>query len=205
VYLKIKKLGVLSKLVTESNGKQILDELRCGLWYGMEWCVVWYGVWYGMIWCVVVWYGMVWYGMVWCVVVWCVVVCCSMVWCGMLCSVARYNMIWYGVILYSMVLYGIVWCGMTWYCIVKRFSSFSFSYHAQHSETASHSIHHIGMMALLHPALADICIEKLFSFLQSRDDSIVSHALAALRGTCHSRDCFFDWFQFSLDFNISTL
>lgn len=82
VYLKIKKLGVLSKLVTESNGKQILDEL---------------------------------------------------------------------------------------------------SYHAQHSETASHSIHHIGMMALLHPALADICIEKLFSFLQSRDDSIVSHALAALR------------------------
>ena len=30
VYLKIKKLDVLAKLVTESNGKQILDELRCG-------------------------------------------------------------------------------------------------------------------------------------------------------------------------------
>ena len=30
VYLKVKKLDVLAKLVTESNGKQILDELRCG-------------------------------------------------------------------------------------------------------------------------------------------------------------------------------
>ena len=82
VYLKIKKLTVLTKLVTESNGKQILDEL---------------------------------------------------------------------------------------------------SYYAQRSETASHSIHNIGMMALLHPAHSDLCIKKLFSFLEWRNDSIVSHALAALR------------------------
>jgi hypothetical protein len=59
-----------------------------------------------------------------------------------------------------------------------------FSYYGQHSETASHCLHNIAMIALLHPALADLCIEKLLSFLQSRDDSIVSHALAALRGEC---------------------
>ncbi|XP_028393363.1 AP-4 complex subunit beta-1-like [Dendronephthya gigantea] len=82
VYLKIKKLDLLSKLITDSNGKQILDEL---------------------------------------------------------------------------------------------------SYHAQHSETTSHSIHNIGKIALLHPIHADMCIEILISFLELRDDSIVSHSLAALR------------------------
>ena len=100
VYLKIKKLTVLTKLVTESNGKQILDELRCVVcfavrrgmvWYGV-WYRVWYGVWYGMVYSV--WYGMVWYGMVW------------------------YGMVWYGMVWYGMVWYGMVWYGMVWYGII---------------------------------------------------------------------------------------
>ena len=72
---------------------------------------------------------------------------------------------------------------MVWYG--KIFHYYLFSYYAQRSETASHSIQNIGTMALLHPPVADICVEKLFYFLQSHNDSIVSHALAALRGTLH--------------------
>ena len=98
---------------------------------------------------------MVWYGMVW------------------------YGMVWYGMVWYGMVWYGMVWYGMVWY---GKISHLFPSYYAQRIETASNSIHNIGTMALLHPTVADICIEKLFSFLQSRNDSIVSHSLAALRG-----------------------